>query len=133
MLHQASIHLSETDELKRAQVVHLHRKGSAGYDKFTLKAVTTLIGAFCVHLTIGSQYAWGSIAPYTVGYFRDMGIETNMSQFYMVLPLIVIMSTLFFPIGTRLTPLIGSKAVILIGGLCCVVFTALSTVSTHVV
>jgi MFS transporter, OFA family, oxalate/formate antiporter len=98
-----------------------------------LKAVATLIGAFCTHLTIGSQYAWGSIAPYIVGYFRDMGIETNMSQFYMVLPLIVIMSTFFFPIGTRLTPIIGSKAVILIGGLCCVVFTAFSTLSRHVV
>jgi hypothetical protein len=90
------------------------------------------MGAFCVHLVIGSQYAWGSIAPYMVGYFRDMGIETNMSEFYLVLPLIVIISTLFFPLGTRLTYYVGSKAVILLGGLCCVVFTALSTLATHV-
>ncbi len=90
------------------------------------------MGAFCVHLTIGSQYAWGSIAPYIVGYFRDMGKPVNMSQFYLVLPLIVIMSTFFFPIGTKLTYYIGSKFIILVGALCCIGFTAFSTLTSNV-
>lgn len=100
MLHQATIHLTETDEQKRILELHKHRKGTVGFDKLTPRAVSTLVGAFCVHLVIGSQYNWGSIAPYVVGYFRDMGIVTNMSQVYLVLPLIIFMSTLFFPIGT---------------------------------
>jgi hypothetical protein len=127
MLHQASIHLGETEELRRQESLNLHKKGAAGYDKFTFRAISTLFGAFCVHLVIGSQYAWGNIAPYVVGYFRDKGIDTNMSQLYLVLPLIVIISTLFFYLGTKLTYYFGSKGVIFFGGLVTVVFTAFST------
>lgn len=55
-----------------------------------------------------------------------------MSQMYVVLPLIVIMSTLFFPIGTKLTLSVGSKGVIFVGGLFCIVSTALSTLATQI-
>ena len=54
MLHHASIHLSDTEEVKREVTAHKHELGKAGYDKFTPYAVATLMGAFCVHLTIGS-------------------------------------------------------------------------------
>ncbi len=85
-----------------------------------------------MHLVIGAQYAWGNIAPYIVGYFRDMGVQTNMSEMFAVLPVVVIISTLVFPIGTKLTAITGSKSVIWIGSNFCVVFTALATQATSV-
>ena len=92
----------------------------------------TLIGALCVHLGVGSQYAWGSISPYLVGYFRDMGKPANMSQFYIVLPLIVIISTFVFPLATFLFQYIGPKGIIGIGAIFTVVVTAFSTLATEV-
>ena len=92
-------------------------KNHIGYDKFTPAAIATLFGAFAVHLIIGSQYAWGNMAPYIVGYYRDLGIDANMSEFYLVLPLIVITSTVFFPIGMCLTDKVSSRYVILLGGI----------------
>lgn len=56
------------------------------------------------------------MAPYIVGYYRDLGIDANMSEFYLVLPLIVIVSTIVFPLGMWLTDLINSRYVILLGG-----------------
>jgi len=61
-----------------------------------------------------------------------MGIATNMSQFYLVLPVIVIMSTVVFPIGTKLTLHLGSKGVILIGGLFATILCGLSTFATNI-
>jgi hypothetical protein len=40
-----------------------------------------------------------------------------MSKFYLILPLIVISSTIIFPLGMNLSQKIGSKLVILIGGI----------------
>jgi len=101
---------------------HHRRRGTAGYDKWTPEGIACLFGAFCVHLMVGSQYAWGSMVPYMVGYYRQVGnLDSNMSQFYIVLPLIVITSTLFFPIGMKLAGTLGSRLVILIGG--CITFT----------
>jgi len=54
MLHQATIHLSETEELRREHTINKHKIGKVGYDKITLKAGLTLFGAFCVHLVIGA-------------------------------------------------------------------------------
>lgn len=51
---------------------------------------------------------------------------------FAVLPVIVIFSTLVFPLGTKLTPLTGSKSVIFIGSFFCVGFTALATLSRSV-
>jgi MFS transporter, OFA family, oxalate/formate antiporter len=61
-----------------------------------------------------------------------MGIATNMSQFYLVLPVIVIMSTIVFPIGTKLSLHFGSKGVILIGGLFATIFCGFSTFATNI-
>lgn len=57
------------------------------------------------------------MAPYIVGYYRDLGIDANMSEFYLVLPLIVIVSTVFFPFGMWLTEKINSRYVILLGAI----------------
>ena len=87
-----------------------HHEPKAGWDKFTLPAVLTMVGAMCVHICIGCQYAWGNISIYIVSYFRNVyGMDVNMSQFYAVLPVIVLTSTIFFPIGMGLSPKIGPK------------------------
>lgn len=65
---------------------------------------------------IGAQYAWGNISPYIVGYFRGLGYDSNMSKFYLVLPLIVITSTIVFPLGMELSERINSRFVIFMGG-----------------
>ena len=83
----------------------------AGWDKFTAPAILTMIGAICVHICVGCQYAWGNISVYIVSYFRAVhGTDTTMSQFYAVLPIIVLCSTFVFPIGMGLSPKIGPKA-----------------------
>ena len=133
MLHQATIHLSQvSDNSVNESNRKIARKGQAGYDKFTCASISTLIGAFCVHFCIGAQYAWGSISPYFTGYFRDNGVDTNLSQFFLVLPLIVLISTIFFPIGMRLSSIVGSRAVILVGGFLAVGLTLISTTTLKV-
>ena len=100
----------------------------AGKDKFTSSAIMTLIGAFCIELVVGSQYAWGSMAIYIVGYFRLIGnLEANMSQFYLVLPLIVITSTIFFPIGMQTAKRLGPRVGIATGGIIVITTTFLSS------
>jgi MFS family permease len=104
----------------------------AGKDKFTAGAVWTLVGAFCVHFVIGSQYAWGTMAIYFVGYFRTEtnNLDANMSQFYMVLPLIVIVSTFVFPVGMATAKKFGSRPVVLLGGLILVLSVIISSFMT---
>jgi hypothetical protein len=50
-----------------------------GYDKFTIKAILTLIGSCNMLFLIGAQFTWGNIMPYVVGYYRDQGYDVNMS------------------------------------------------------
>lgn len=75
MFHQVEIHLLESEDVRsrREEELRVHGHG-IGYDKCTFRAVLTLIGAFMVHLVVGSQYAWGNMAPYFVGYFREQGL-----------------------------------------------------------
>ena len=77
--------------------------------KFTKKAILTLIGAFMIQTVLGAQFLWGNILPYVVGYFRDLGNDLNMSQFYTVLPIIVLISTIAFPIGMSASENYGPK------------------------
>lgn len=67
------------------------------------------------------------MSPYIVGWFRDRGIDTNLSQFYMVLPLIVLTSTFVWPFGMHLSGKVGSRFVICIGGFFIVGMTYLSS------
>ena len=101
----------------------------AGWDKFTVPSILTLVGAICVHICIGCQYAWGNISVYIVSYFRNSVGDTSvtMSQFYAVLPIIVVGSTIFFPIGMGLSPKIGPKFVVMIGGFFAIGSTFLSS------
>jgi OFA family oxalate/formate antiporter-like MFS transporter len=93
----------------------------------------TLIGSWLVHCVVGSQYAWGSISPYIVSYFRNKGVDATDSQFYAVLPLIIVVSTLFFPLGMTMSSKLGSRKVILIGGCILVGVTLLTSWLTYVV
>ena len=53
-----------------------------------------------------------------------------MSQFYLVLPLIVITSTVFFPIGMEVARRFGSRTAVAIGGTVTVSTTFFSTFAT---
>ena len=57
--------------------------------------------------------------PYCAGYFRlNLGHSgVKMSQFYTVLPIIVLMSTVTFPIGMKYSGIYGPKTFMLLGGL----------------
>lgn len=50
----------------------------------------------------------------------------------MGLPLIVFFSILFFPVGMRLSSLLGSRAIILVGGVIAISFTFFSTFTLNV-
>ena len=57
------------------------------------------------------------MSPYIVSYFRNIGYNNvNESQFYAILPIIVVISTLTFPVGMNLTNMFGSRRVIILGG-----------------
>ena len=125
MEHQESIHLSGGTRSSR-ELAGLDPV--PGKDAFTRQAILTLMGSFCVHLVVGSQYAWGAMSIYIVGYFRYLGnLDANMSQFYLVLPLIVIMSTVIFPIGMDLAERLGSRITVAIGGTIVVTTTLLAS------
>lgn len=98
-----------------------------GFDKFTPAAIRTLLGSWLVHTVVGSQYAWGSISPYIVSYFRNQGVDATEGQFYAVLPLIVVVSTLVFPFGMQLSSKLGSRKVIFLGGLVLVAVTLITS------
>ena len=92
--------------------------------------MSTLIGAFLVHVVVGSQYAWGNMSPYIVSYYRNIGHEhVNQSQFYAILPIIVVVSTLTFPLGMYLTNQYGSRKVIFCGALFCCFATFVSSIA----
>jgi len=85
-----------------------------------------------VHFVVGSQYAWGAMSLYIVGYFRSVGnLEANMSQFYLVLPLVVLVSTFVFPVGMETARNFGSRTAVAIGGSITIATTFLSSFTTH--
>ena len=55
MFHQEEIHMHESEDRRSRHEQEVEVFGHrAGYDKFTYKAVFTLIGAFLVNLVVGS-------------------------------------------------------------------------------
>jgi hypothetical protein len=66
-----------------------------------------------------------------VGYYRGLGFDANMSKFYMVLPLIVVTSTVVFPLGMSLSKSVNSRFVILVGGIIVLSSTVLASLSTN--
>ena len=42
-----------------------------GYNKFTVQAILTLVGAFLLMTINGALYAWGGLVTYITGYFRE--------------------------------------------------------------
>lgn len=90
-----------------------------GYDKFTYRAVCCLIGSWFVHLVAGAQYAWGNMSPYIVSYYKnEKGIpSTSKNQFYAILPLVMVITVLVFPVGMATANNCGSRWAVLIGGI----------------
>jgi hypothetical protein len=50
----------------------------AGYDKFTGRAIMTLIGGWCISIAIGEQIAWGNQSTYVASYFKMLGHDVDM-------------------------------------------------------
>ena len=86
-----------------------NRKGVVGYDKMTCKAGFTVFGGWCILLIIGAQLAWGNQSTYIASYFYMLGHQVTMEQFYIVQPLIVLIATLFFPLGMHYSQSFGSR------------------------
>ena len=81
----------------------------AGYDKFTCPAVFTILGGWSVLLIIGAQLAWGNQSTYIASYYYMLGYAVHMNDFYVVQPLIVVIATIFFPLGMSMSQSIGAK------------------------
>lgn len=62
---------------------------------------------------IGTQFAWGNISPYVTGYYRDQGNNVRLTDFYSVLPVITITSTITFPFGMHFAEVYGAKLYLL--------------------
>lgn len=71
------------------------------------------------------------MSPYIVSFFRNRGRDVNQSQFYAILPLIVLVSTIFFPIGMSSASKFGSRKTILTGAVILVASVFIVSVYTH--
>ena len=80
-----------------------------GYDKWTYQALFTVLGAWGVLLVIGNQLAWGNDSTYVCSYFHHLGCDVSMKDFYIVQPNIVLVATVFYPIGTIMAENFGVK------------------------
>lgn len=76
----------------------------------------TLLGGWSVLLIIGAQLAWGNQSTYIASYYYMLGNNVHMDDFYIVQPLIVVIATLFFPIGMQASEAVGAKPVLILGG-----------------
>lgn len=107
--------MSEEDQKKDLQEPLLggepkaKKEPVAGKDKITTFAMLTLAGGWMLEVLIGTQFAWGNISPYVTGYYRDEGATVRHTDYYSVLPLIVVASTITFPFGMAFADKYGPK------------------------
>ena len=73
--------------------------GREGYDKFTFRSVLTLIGCFLMMMINGILFAWGNMVTYVVGYYRNLGNDVDLYEFYIGFPLLIMTTTFFLPLG----------------------------------
>ena len=104
----------------------------AGLDKLTGPAIMTLCGSWLVELIVGAQLAMGNISVYFTSYYKNhLGYDITNTTFYPLMPIIVIMASVFFPIGNKLIDSFGgrSRPVILLAGVsavgCTLIWTSL--------
>ncbi len=69
----------------------------------------SVLGAWGVLLVIGNQLAWGNDSTYVCSYFHHLGCQVSMKDFYIVQPMIVLVATFFFPVGTLLAEKYGTR------------------------
>ena len=82
-----------------------------GKNKFTQKAVLTLIGCWVVQLIVGAQLALGNTSVYFTSYYRNsLGYDVNQDTFYPMQPFIVILASVFFPVGNWLVDKFNNQA-----------------------
>jgi hypothetical protein len=85
------------------------KKGEHVMGVFTQKSVLTLIGTFFLQMVVGTQYAWGNYYTYITGYYRDLGNEVTLTEFYAIWPIILMFTTLFFLAGVVTVGLLSPK------------------------
>jgi len=68
-----------------------------------LNGVKALVGGVLFMTFLGSQYISGNIAPYILTYFHNLGqTELNETDTFYILPVIIIVTMMFYPVGGRL-------------------------------
>ncbi len=81
------------------------------------QGVSSLIGGIILHLFLGAQYSTGNISPYIVSFFRHRDKTITDRDAFLLLPSLVVVATLFFPLGGYLAKNYHPKLVIPVGGL----------------
>ena len=67
-----------------------------------------------------------------MGYFRaNLGVTVTMREFYSVLPIIFLVSTIVFPVGMITSGLYGPKLVMALGSLIVVTATLIASLTTN--
>ena len=65
--------------------------------------VKALAGGVFLMIFLGSQYIAGNIAPYILTYFKNLGqTELTETDTFYILPVMLVVATVFYPIGGRL-------------------------------
>ena len=74
-----------------------------------MEGIATVVGGFCIHLVIGTQYVWGNIAVYVTSYYRDEDPSVSLGSTAIVLPLVILVTGPFKYLGSHLSMKIGVK------------------------
>lgn len=102
-----------------------------GDGHFPFEAARNLAGGYLVLTMIGAQLIWGTILPYVVGYYRDMGLSVTTKDLYAVYPGILVVSTFAFPFGSYFIKKIGTSLVTLGAGFSIIVFLLMASYSRN--
>jgi MFS family permease len=75
----------------------------------------SVIGSFCIHFVIGTEYITGNTSVYFASYLRTYDPSVTLSHVNTILPIQIAVSTIFIGIGTKLYLHYGARTTVAIG------------------
>lgn len=72
-----------------------------------IRFVGALVGSLLLHLTFGTVYCWGNLAPYVVSYMRELGHDVDYGEMSWAVSVTTAMQAVTMLVGGWLHPRIG--------------------------
>mmetsp|Transcript_143264 Transcript_143264/g.445313 ORF Transcript_143264/g.445313 Transcript_143264/m.445313 type:complete len:474 (+) Transcript_143264:138-1559(+) len=84
----------------------------------SVRFIAALVASILLHLTFGTVYCWGNIAPYVVSYMRMLGHEVDYDEMSWAVSLTTALQAVSMLLGGGLHPKLGLHKTAALG--CCV-------------